>query len=100
MKSSILIFVIVIVVGVFAGILFSRSNNIQSLSSQSIRTDETDSGVPAIQSLDTQTSREVIVSREQEIKNLKQELLETVNDPDKALEIRRRLQILQADIQK
>lgn len=100
MKSSSLILIVVLFVVAVAGIIFLRPGGVASLFSQSINTGEPDSGVPAIQSLDNQISGEVTVNREQEIKNLKQELLETVNDPDKALEIRRRLQILQAEVQK
>ena len=79
---------------------FLRPDSIASLFSQSINSSEISSGAPAVQSLDNQISGETKVALAQEIKDLEQELLTTENDPDKALEIRRRLQILRTEIQK
>ena len=79
---------------------FLRPDSIASLFSQSINSPEIDPEVPAVQSLDNQISGATTVARTQEIKDLEQELLATENDPDKALEIRRRLQILRTEVQK
>ena len=79
---------------------FLRPDSITSLFSQSINSSEIGSGAPAVQSLDNQISGETKVALAQEIKDLEQELLATENDPDKALEIRRRLQMLRTEVQK
>lgn len=99
-KSQYLILIVILFIGIISIILFLRPDSVASLFSQSINSPEVDPGVPAVQSLDNQTASETTVDRAQQIKTLEQELRDTENDPEKALEIRRRLQILQAEIQK
>ncbi len=48
-----------------------------------------------VESLDGEFSEEMPINFDTMIQDLKQELLETQNDPDKAMELRRRIQILQ-----
>lgn len=99
-KSSSIIIIVVLCIGAISSILFFRPDTVSSLFSRSINSGEMDSGVPATQSLDGKVSEEAPIDRAQQIKDLEQELLKTEDNPDKALEIRRRLQILRAEIQK
>ncbi len=73
--------------------LFSRSVDI-------ITTQEGEDPQPAVESLDDMDSEEGLnVNREKLLEELRKELLETENDPDKAIEIRRRIQVLQSEEQ-
>ncbi len=99
-KSLYLILIIVLLIGAVSGLLFSRPGGVGALFSQSINSAGADAEIPATQSLDKQMSGEATLNRTQEIKDLEQELLKTENDPDKALEIRRRIQILRDENQK
>lgn len=92
--------ILILLIGVVAGFFFLRPESRGDLFSQSIDTTDTDSGVPATQSLDNEPSDDVTSDRAQEIKILEEELLTTNNDPEKALEIRRRLQILRSETPK
>jgi hypothetical protein len=72
-----------------------------SLFSRSIDTDteetpltEGEDPKPAVESLDGQDSQEVAINFDALIAELEKELLETQNDPDKAFELRRRIQVL------
>jgi len=57
---------------------------------------EGEASKPAIESLDSAISEEAsFLDREKLITELQKELLETENDPDKALELRRRIRLLQ-----
>jgi len=99
-KSRYLLLIIILFIGVVSVILFLRPGSIASLFSQSINSPEIDPGIPAVQSLDNQIVNETSADRAQQIKVLEQELLDAENDPEKALEIRRRLQMLRAEVQK
>jgi hypothetical protein len=73
--------------------LFSRSVDI-------ITTQEGEDPQPAVESLDDMDSEEGSnVNREKLLEELRKELLETENDPDKAIEIRRRIQVLESEEQ-
>ena len=77
------------------GAWYSGVYSKNALSSQSINTEEGIDPRPAIESLDGIASWETsIVDIDTLIQDLQQELLKTWNDPDKALEIRRRIQML------
>jgi hypothetical protein len=72
--------------------LFSRSVDINT---EETISPEGEGPKPAIESLDGQTSTEILIDFDVLIQELETELTETQNDPDKALELRRRIQILQ-----
>ncbi len=73
--------------------LFSRSVDI-------ITAQEGEDPQPAVESLDDMDFEEGSnVNRETLLEELRKELLETENDPDKAIEIRRRIQVLESEEQ-
>jgi len=73
--------------------LFSRSVDI--ISGETIVEDQLEEPKPVIESLDGQQPKAMPINFDVLIQELEQELLETQNDPDKAIELRRRIQILQ-----
>ena len=94
-----LILIISLFVVIVSSILFFRPGIIASLFSQSISDVGLDSGIPTIQSLDNQIPEDTSPNHEQQMRDLEKELLNTERDPEKELEIRRRLQILRDEIQ-
>lgn len=55
---------------------------------------------PVVVSLDWNDTQELSLENQQlQVDTLKQELLETTNDPEKAMELRRRIQRLQEQVQ-
>lgn len=72
--------------------LFSRSVDITS--GEAILEGEPEEPKPAVESLDGQLPEEMPINFDALIQELEKELIETQNDPDKAFELRRRIQLL------
>jgi hypothetical protein len=94
-KSQSLIIIGIICVAVILGIWYFATHSKNALSSQSIDVEEGTDPRPAILSLDgTIPAGESVGDTDTLIEELQQELLKTENDPDRALELRRRIQAL------
>jgi hypothetical protein len=74
------------------GHLFSRSVDI--VSSEVIVSDQPEEPRSAVESLDWQSPEDVPSNFNALIQDLEKELIATQNDPDKAFELRRRIQLL------
>lgn len=93
--------ILILFVGGVTGMLFFTPDNMKSLFSRSIDTDteetvlpEGEDPRPAVESLDGQQPEEMPIDFDTLIQELEKELIETQNDPDKAFELRRRIQLL------
>lgn len=104
-KPQYFVLVVVLFVGGVLGMLFFTSGNMGDLFSQSVNpvadnsTAEGADPRPVTESLDTQSPEQSSVDTEKLIQELQQELLLAENDPDKAIELRRRIQLLKTEKQ-
>ncbi|MEI6710982.1 MAG: hypothetical protein WCK88_01730 [bacterium] len=94
----VLLFVLVVIFGI---ILFGVNIPIGNLFSRSVTPVDTVEGAdprPAVESLDTSVPDQTpAVDQKKLLQDLQQELIKTENDPDKAMELRRRIQILKSE---